>query len=185
MGRRPVIAVIGSAGVAPDDPAYDHALELGRRLVDRGFRVACGGLGGVMEAACRGARESEAWADGDTIGILPGFDPAAANPYVDIVIASGLDIGRNLLVANQDGVVAVGGGSGTLAELAYAWQMRRPIVALGDTGWAGELAGRCLDSRPRTDSPGDRIVPAADAAEAVQILEDLLPRYPQRFPGRR
>ncbi len=185
MTRRPVIAVIGNAGVGPGEPAWDHALDLGRRLVDGGFRVACGGLDGVMEAACKGARASAAWRDGDTIGLLPGFDPAAANPYVDIAIATGLDIGRNLLVANQDGVVAVGGGSGTLAELAYAWQLKRPIVALGDAGWAGELAGRRLDDRPRTAAEGDRIHPAADAAEAVRLLEELLPLYDQRFPGRR
>ncbi len=185
MVRRNIIAVIGDAGVAPGDPAWEHALALGRCLVDHGFRVVCGGLGGVMEAACRGARSSVAWRDGDTIGLLPGFDPGAANPYVDIAIATGLDIARNLLVANQDGVVAVGGGSGTLAELAYAWQLGRPVVALGDTGWAGELSGRRLDDRPRTDAAGDRIHPAADAAEAVRLLEEWTPKHPGRFPGRR
>ncbi len=185
MGRRSVIAVIGNGDVAPGEPAWEHALALGRRLVDRGFRVVCGGLGGVMEAACKGARASDAWRDGDTIGLLPGFDPAVANLYVDIAIATGLDIGRNLLVANQDGVVAVGGGSGTLAELAYAWQFRRPIVAVGDMGWAGELAGRRLDDRPRTDATGDQIHAAADAAEAVRLLEELIPLHPRRFPGLR
>jgi hypothetical protein len=90
--------------------------------------LICGGLGGVMEAACRGVKE----AGGLTVGILPGLDPSDANPYVDVVIATGLGEARNALVVNAaDAVIAVGGGYGTLSEIGLALRAGKRVVGLG------------------------------------------------------
>jgi uncharacterized protein (TIGR00725 family) len=120
------ISVIGSG--ACDAPTSEMARILGGLLAARGFDVVCGGLGGVMTAACQGAKE----AGGTTIGILPGEDPEAANPYVDVAIVTGLGIARNVLVVrNGEVVVAVAGEAGTLSEIGIALKLGRPVVALG------------------------------------------------------
>lgn len=121
-----MIAVIGARSC--DVQLYRTAQHLGKLLADAGYSVICGGLGGVMEAVCKGAKEKS----GLTIGILPGEDAAAANPYVDIVIPSGLGIGRNLLIIRAaDAVIAVKGGYGTLSEIAFALQLGKPLIGLG------------------------------------------------------
>jgi uncharacterized protein (TIGR00725 family) len=90
--------------------------------------LVCGGLGGVMEAACRGAKES----GGTTVGILPGTDRSAANPYVDVAVATGLGEARNALVVRAaDALVAIGGGYGTLSEVALALKAGKRVVGLG------------------------------------------------------
>jgi hypothetical protein len=123
------IAVIG-AGTC-DAATFEAARALGGLLARHGFEIVCGGLGGVMTAACQGARE----AGGRTIGILPGDDPGAANPFVDVPIVTGLGIARNVLVVkNGDVVVAVAGGAGTLSEIGVALKIGRPVVALGHFG---------------------------------------------------
>ncbi len=122
----PYVAVVG-AGEA-DELQHDHARRLGRALAQAGAIVVCGGLGGVMEAACQGASE----AGGLTLGILPGTDRAAANPYVDVAIPTGLGELRNgLVVRTADAVVAVGGAFGTLSEIALAIKTGVPVVGLG------------------------------------------------------
>jgi uncharacterized protein (TIGR00725 family) len=178
MSRRPTIAVIGDAGVKPGSPVYDAARVLGALAVDNGYRIVTGGLGGVMEAACRGAHESSAYREGDTIGILPHDDPNHANPWVDIAIATGMNHTRNALVANAHAVVALGGGAGTLSEIAFAWTLRRLVVALDVPGWAARLAGAPLDQRTRyRDIPDDQIFLAEDPAAAVALIKERLPRY--------
>src|SRR5207302_7302068 len=122
-------AVLGGWGVEVGGGRDRFAEAVGRLIVDRGWRVQTGGLGGVMESACRGARASTRWAPGSTIGILPGWDINDANPHVDVAIPTGLDHGRNLLVVQADAVIAVGGGAGTLSEIALAWMFFRLIVA--------------------------------------------------------
>jgi uncharacterized protein (TIGR00725 family) len=109
------------------DEEYDRARAVGRLLGERGYTVVCGGRGGVMEAACRGASE----AGGHSIGILPGETDAAANEYVDTVITTGLGNARNpLVVMNGDAVIAVDGGPGTLSELGHALDYGRPVAGL-------------------------------------------------------
>ena len=121
-----MIAVIGAGSC--DDQLYRTAQHLGKLLATAGFTVICGGLGGVMEAVCNGAKEE----NGLTIGILPGEESAAANPFVDIVIPSGMGIGRNLLIIRAaDAVIAVNGGYGTLSEIAFALQLGKPLIGLG------------------------------------------------------
>ena len=105
----------------------ESAEEVGRLLGERGAVVVCGGLGGVMEAACRGAKEG----GGTTLGILPGLDRAEANPYVDVAVPTGLGEARNALVVRAaDALIAVGGGYGTLSEVALALKAGKPVVGL-------------------------------------------------------
>lgn len=173
--RRPVLAVIGPGrgdGPERDVPPslLEAAREVGRLAVEAGFRVATGGLGGVMEAASEGAREATSYREGDVVGIVKGHDHAEANDFVDIVIPTGLGLARNLvLVSTADVVVALAGGSGTLSELALAWQLGRPVVALEGDGWAGRLAGEAIDGRRE-----NRVESARDPAAAITKARALI-----------
>lgn len=119
------VSVVGGGEVG--EATYATARAVGRRLGDRGHTVVCGGLTGVMTAAAEGAREAGA----HTIGILPGEDPAAANPHVETAVATGLGNARNaLVVLNGDAAIAVDGGTGTLSEIALALDYGRPVAGL-------------------------------------------------------
>jgi uncharacterized protein (TIGR00725 family) len=147
---RSYVAVVG-AGVASAREDSD-AEAVGRGLGEAGVVVVCGGLGGVMEAACRGARS----AGGATVGILPGTRREDANPYVDIALPSGLGEMRNgLIVRAADAIVAVGGEFGTLSEIALALKAGKPVVALG--GWELARAGEPVDAIERATSPQDAV----------------------------
>lgn len=179
--RRKTVAVIGDQGVPEGSQKYAIARQLGALLCEAGFRVVTGGLGGIMEAASRGARESPAWTPGTVIALLPGYDPDRATSWADVVIPTGLDHLRNSLVAQADAVVAIGGGAGTLSEIALAWIYRRLIVALRVGGWSGELADRRVDDRIRYDTiPDDRVFGASDAAEAAGIVIARMEHYCRR-----
>ena len=147
MSRRPVVAVVGANSPSPE--LLVVAEDIGRGLVEAGFRIATGGLGGVMTAASKGARSAASWTEGTVIGVLPGLVAEDANPYVDVAVPTGMNYARNVvLVAMADVVVAVGGGAGTLSELAMAWQHNKPIVCLDHgEGWSSRLAGERLDAR--------------------------------------
>lgn len=126
------VSVIGS-GVASAD-TLETAESVGSRLAERDHVVVCGGLGGVMEAACRGAET----AGGHTIGVLPGEDPAAANPHVGTAIATGMGNARNVLVVlNGEAVVAVSGSAGTLSEIGHALDFGRPVAGIETHDVAG------------------------------------------------
>lgn len=146
------VAVIGSGTT---DAGRDALAErVGQLLAEAGATVVCGGLDGVMAAVCRGARE----AGGRTVGILPGADRAAANPWVDLAVPTGMGEARNLLVVRAGrAVVAVGGGFGTLSELAFARKLGVPVVALAS--W-----------------PLDGFTHADTADEAVDLALDLARR---------
>jgi uncharacterized protein (TIGR00725 family) len=147
------IAVIG--GGAADAPGLDAAEEVGRRLAEAGAVVVCGGLGGVMEAAARGARSG----GGDVIGVLPVSDPGLANEHVTHVVATGIGHARNVaVVGSSAAVIAVGGEWGTLSEIAFARRLGRPVVTLGS--WAVSGTGGMKEA------PG--VVEAGSAAEAVE-----------------
>lgn len=119
------VSVIGGSDV--DEKTAQIAETLGRELGSRGHDVVCGGLGGVMEAVCRGMAAT----DGLTIGILPGEDPAAANRFVDVPIATGIGAARNVLVVrNGTAAIAVDGATGTLSEIAHALDMGQPVAGL-------------------------------------------------------
>jgi uncharacterized protein (TIGR00725 family) len=178
MARPPTVAVIGDGIAAEGSAHWALAEALGARLVEAGYRVLTGGLSGVMEAASRGAARSPAHAPGSIVGILPGDDPAAANPFVDVAIPTGLGHLRNALVARADAVVAVGGGAGTLSEIALAWVGRRLVLAFRVEGWSGRVADAPLDDRPRFSSiPDDRIFGVDSPDEAIRVLGEHLLRY--------
>ena len=125
---KPIIAVIGGSSCTKDEWAIAH--ETGRLLAGRGAIVVCGGLGGVMEAAAQGAKSN----GGVTVGILPGTDPAAANPHIDVPLATGLGEMRNLLIVRvAHALIAIGGGIGTLSEIALAQRTERPVIGLHDS----------------------------------------------------
>lgn len=125
---KPIIAVIG--GSTCTDKEARAAEETGRLLAEHGAVVVCGGLGGVMEAVAKGAKAN----GGTTVGILPGADPAAANAYIDIPLATGLGEMRNFLIVRAaHALIAIGGGVGTLSELALAQRIGRPVVGLHDS----------------------------------------------------
>ena len=147
--RKPIVSVFGSHDLDEAPEVEVLCEDLGRTIVDLGCRVACGGLGGSMAAVCKGARSSKCYQSGDTIGILPMEDANAANPHVDVVIPTGLGLFRNMLVARAGDVcIAVRGGAGTLSEIAFAWQLNKPVATMSGTGgWATELAGSKLDYR--------------------------------------
>jgi uncharacterized protein (TIGR00725 family) len=129
------VSVIGGGSV--DEATAVVAEELGEVLADRGHKVVCGGLSGVMEAVCRGARS----VGGHTIGILPGGDRAAANAYVETAIATDINHARNpLVVMNGDAVIAVDGGPGTLSELGHARALDKPVAGL-DTHRVDSVSG--------------------------------------------
>jgi hypothetical protein len=122
----PYIAVVGAAD-ATDEQAW-LAEEVGARLAEAGALVITGGLGGVMEAACRGAKSRL----GRTLGLLPGDDRSAANGWVDVAVPTGLGELRNaLIVRSADAIIAIGGGPGTLSEIGFALKTGTPVVGLG------------------------------------------------------
>ena len=193
MTHRPIIAVIGDGELPPQSEKEQFAEALGEALITAGYRIICGGLGGVMTAAARGAHHSPAYQNGDIIGVLPGCNPDTANQYIDIPIATGLDHARNFIVANSDAVIAIGGGSGTLSELSYAWIMRRLILAYrvphpaGNAemfaDWSAVLADTKLDDKNRCpEISEDRIFGINTPEEAVLLLRDKLPQYSRRPP---
>ena len=119
------IAVIGGHSCSKEIARI--AEEVGKGIAELGATLICGGLGGVMEASCKGAKS----AGGKTIGILPGHDKLQANRYVDIPIATGFGYMRNnLVVKNADMVIAIDGKEGTLSEIAFALQMKKPILGI-------------------------------------------------------
>ena len=144
------VSVVGGGEVSAGTAAV--AEELGRLVGERGHTVVCGGLGGVMEAACRGARA----AGGETIGVLPTADPADANEFVTTPVATGMGHARNALVPlNGDAVVAVAGGPGTLSELGFALVFGRPVAGIDTHAVEGVRA---------VDSPAEALAYVEEAA---------------------
>ena len=125
--KRVLIGVIGGSWCSSEEEEW--AVAVGRLLAERGAVLLCGGLGGVMEAASRGAQQG----GGLTVGLLPGADPAEANPYIDVPLATGMGEMRNaLIVRAAQAVIAIGGGWGTLSEIALAQRIKTPVVGLHD-----------------------------------------------------
>ncbi len=143
-----IVSVFGSNSHI-DDEVIKLSEELGKLILDLGYSVCTGGRGGVMEAVSRGARQSRNWTGKEIIGILPESERKAGNHYLDVVIPTGLGLFRNMLVARTgDACISIAGGAGTLSEIAFAWQIGKPIAAMSTTGgWSSELAGVNLDHR--------------------------------------
>ncbi len=145
------VAVVGGSTCTADEARVAEAV--GRGLAGRGAALVCGGLGGVMEAACRGAKS----AGGLTVGILPGDDRRSANPHVDVPVVTGMGHARNaIVVKTAQAVIAIDGSYGTLSEIALALQNGIAVIGLGT--WSLSLHGQADKS----------IVQARDAEEAVE-----------------
>ena len=170
--RRPLIAVAGSGDIGPDDPRWALALDLGEALVDAGYRILCGGRGGVSTAVGLGARRSGAVTGSDVVGVVPSDDPRTANAGVDIALSTGLGQLRNGLVAHGEALVAIGGGAGTLSEMALAWIYDRVVIAYKTDGWSGTLADTRVDDRTRFGDGRDDRVYGVDSAVDVIVLLD-------------
>ena len=150
INKKKIIAVIGGSQCSKEEARL--AEEVGRELARRGAILVCGGLGGVMEAACRGASSE----GGTTIGILPGESRQAANPYVQIPIVTGMGYARNVaVVKSAQAVIAIAGSYGTLTEIGHALQSDIPVIGLNT--WALSKNGQQVNS----------IIPAQNPTEAV------------------
>jgi uncharacterized protein (TIGR00725 family) len=151
MDRQKTIAVVGAAKARPE--VCDLAYTVGREIAAHGAVLICGGRGGVMEAAARGARET----GGHTIGILPTDDPNDANPHIEFGIATGMGQARNVIVvASAGAVIAFEGEGGTLSEIGLALKLDRPVVAL--------LAWREIAGIDHTDDPATAVRIAVERA---------------------
>lgn len=158
-----IIAVVG--GDSAPEEALPAAESVGRALAERGHTLICGGRGGVMEAACRGARE----AGGHTIGVLPGAARGDANAYVEFPIVTNMGFARNtVIVLTADAVIAVDGSYGTLSEIALALGHGKPVVGL-DTWHISKPGGREDERIMRASDPVDAVEQAIAAAEAAPI----------------
>jgi uncharacterized protein (TIGR00725 family) len=154
-----IIGVIGDSSCPPEEAKL--AESVGELLAQRGATIVCGGLGGVMEAVCRGAKSK----GGLTIGILPGKNSSTANPWIDIPVVTGLGEARNVVVAKSaQAIIAIGGNYGTLSEIAYALKSSIPVIGLNT--W----------SLSRNGQEDDSIIQVQSATEAVDKAISLVKR---------
>jgi uncharacterized protein (TIGR00725 family) len=170
MARKKLIAIIGGSAQTCKPKDLELADQLGKLLVENGFRIITGGYRGVMEAVSKGAKEAHNYQDGDIVGIISTINPSDANEYCDIVIATGMNYARNqIITASADIVIAIGGGTGTLSEIAFAWQLNKPILAFTIEGWSGELAGKTLDNKRQ-----DKIIAINTPEDAIKKIKELI-----------
>ena len=147
---RTIIGVIGDSDPAPATAAL--AEEAGAEIARAGAVLVCGGLGGVMQAAARGAKQ----AGGLTVGVLPSYDAQSANSFIDIPIVTGMGHARNVIIAaTAHALIAMAGAHGTLSEIAFGLKLGKRVISLG-----------------REDSPAG-VVPASSAREAVRMALDV------------
>ncbi len=158
------VSVIGSH----DDCRFlDEAFTIGKHIAQRKWVLVCGGRGGIMEAASKGASEE----GGIVIGILPGSDFSDANPYLTAAVASGIGFARNSMnVLSGDVIVAIGGKTGTMTELSYAFQYGKPIIICSFAGgWSLAFADIAVPEDARS-----LIHTASTVSEATAMLDRLL-----------
>lgn len=150
--KKKQIAVIGSAGPEeypgkkPSNQLYKVAYEIGQQLAENNATVVCGGKGGIMESVCKGAKSKS----GMTVGVVSGNKRGTSNKYVDVEVVSGFtNFGEEgLIISMADAVIVLGGGAGTLQEIALAYRGKKKIVAInGIGGWGDTLAGKYVDER--------------------------------------
>ena len=166
-----IISVIG--GRYPSPRARRYAEEVGRELARNGVAVACGGLIGVMEAVCKGAKSE----GGLTIGILPGDDPEDANPYVDLPICTGIMYARNMVVVKTGrAVIAIDGSFGTMSEIGHALSEDIPVIGLDTWNFSNDSDDESRDPIIRATDPVDAVAKAIAASKTRKTR----PASPQR-----
>ncbi len=147
------------------------AEDMGRLIAIAGYTIVTGGRQGVMAAASRGARSVNPRPEtARVIGILPGTNKNEGNQFLDYVIPAGIGWARNqIVVLSSDVVVAIGGGAGTLSEMAYAWVYNKPVIAFNvQQGWSTKLAGERIDERR-----ADPIIKVSRPEEAIKVINDI------------
>ncbi|MEA2071555.1 MAG: TIGR00725 family protein [Asgard group archaeon] len=170
MLRKKVIGIIGGNEKTCTEKDKKIAYKIGKALIKNNYRIITGGLGGVMEAVSKGGKKEENYNEGMIIGIIPSLNKEHANEYVDIVIATGFNYARNqIIVASSDAIIAIGGGSGTLSEIAFAWQMNKLILAFNTEGWSQKLGNISLDNKRK-----DKIIKVNSVSEIISILNKKL-----------
>ncbi len=161
------IGIIGPNKTMCNKQLYTFGVQIGKKIASKDRIILCGGLGGFMEAVCRGVKQSGNTFNGQTVGILPDENESAANPFVDIMIPTGIGIARNvILIRSSDIIIAAGGGAGTLSEIAFAWQLGKRVLCVTlFEGWAEELAGQNLDNRK-----SGLLIPVNSIEEILQYI---------------
>lgn len=174
MNKKLQIAIIGSAGPEeypgkkPNEKSYQIAEKLGELIAKKNAILVTGGKGGIMASACKGAKKY----NGITVGVVSGIERGTSNDYVDIEIVSGMIncAEENLIVTMADAAIVLGGGAGTLQEIAIAYRINKPIIVIdGLDGWGKRLAGTYLDYRKKY-----RIFIAKTPQEAIDLVFDKL-----------
>jgi uncharacterized protein (TIGR00725 family) len=159
--RRIRIGVMGAGECSPE--VFAQAEQVGKLIAQRGAILICGGRGGVMEAAAKGAKAT----GGVTVGILPESDDSGANPYIDIPIVTGMGNGRNVInILSSQVIIAISGGYGTLSEIALALKTRTPVVALHSWNLSAHL--RSLSADPlffNASGPEEAVLKAVEFAK--------------------
>ena len=157
------VAVVGGAQCSREEAKLAEAV--GFELAKKGAILICGGLGGVMAAACKGARSAK----GKTVGILPGNTREEANSYVDIPIVTGMGEARNVIVVNTaQAVIAIGGKFGTLSEIAYALRNNIPVIGL--TTWSLSKKGRPVKAIITAQNPKEAVEKALAAIKGQEVV---------------
>ena len=174
--RRLRVAVVGDAGKYAHTATLAFAAQLGAALAEEGHVVLCGGEGGVMAAVCRGAKMVP---HSTTVGILRTADDRSGNAWLDVVVPTGLGEARNtVLVTAAHAVVALGGGAGTLSEIAHAWTAGRMVIACNLPGWSSKIDDEPLDRRPRRSgwaAAGTHVYRAESPLAVVELLRAASP----------
>jgi uncharacterized protein (TIGR00725 family) len=163
------IGIIGPNNKMCSKELYDFGVQLGLQIATKERTFVCGGLGGFMEAVCKGVKQSPDTFNGQTVGILPDDTSDNANPFIDTAVATGQGIARNIIIVRTaDIIIAAGGGAGTLSEIAFAWQLEKKVLCLTNfEGWAKELAGKNLDDRQN-----GLLIPVNSIEEILKHLEN-------------
>jgi len=167
MSKKIQILIIGHNTNGCTEEHSKTAYETGSEIAKTGHVLITGGLGGVMEAACHGARNS----NGFTVGIIPQDDASMANQYCDVVIPTGMGLARDFLTAlSADGIIIIGGGSGTLSEICAAYMHKKPMVAIRNMdGVTAQFIDNYLDHRKNI-----KIIGADTPKQAVEKLLELI-----------
>ncbi|MDR4498565.1 MAG: TIGR00725 family protein [Candidatus Scalindua sp.] len=179
MPRKICISVIGSGDLdgTLSDEISKIARGVGKEIALRGAVLVCGGLGGVMVEAAKGAKEE----GGLTVGIVPGESPDSANPYIDISLPTGMGYARNVLVAySGDAVIAISGRFGTLSEISFALIKKKPVIGIGTWDLCNLTPGSSSDKVAReqqysvADGCGSGVIKCNNAKEAVEKAFTLI-----------
>ncbi len=166
------VKTVGIIGDSLEEPKLNKiAEEMGKKIALSGYTLVTGGREGVMGAASKGAKSIDARPETSrVIGILPGLDKNEGNIYLDYSIPTGIGWARNqIVILASDIVVAIGGGAGTLSEIAYAWAYKKQVLAFsGVEGWSSKLSGQKIDEKRN-----DNIIEVKTPEEAIKIIRDI------------